>query len=185
MPPKQHPHFTMQQCSSPNSSVPFLSIPPPPQPTLSPSHTTSHPNIPTQHPSTHPSHPQCWLNATLHPTSSHSTGGCCKDKLEHEPLRYKGPVLPRALIIGSCQRQKQGMVEPLGLCWSLKKWGAVGSSSLSDCRHGYQGSQGPAGTLGDLLPNSGVGHSLQLPGNAQLGGSLCHQSTAFILQLVP
>lgn len=36
-----------------------------------------------------------------------------------------------------------------------------------------------------LLPISEAGNSLQVPGDVQLGCSLCHQTTAFIVQLVP
>lgn len=42
------------------------------------------------------------------------------------------------------------------------------------------GSPGPS-----LLPHGEVGNSLQIPGDVQLGCSLCHQPTAFIVQLVP
>lgn len=42
------------------------------------------------------------------------------------------------------------------------------------------GSTGPS-----LVPSGGMDNSLQLPGDVQLGCSLCHQPTAFIFQLVP
>lgn len=57
--------------------------------------------------------------------------------------------------------------------WRLWAWG----SGVAQTSWGFPGPS--------LVPESGAGNSLQLLHDVQLRSSLCHQLTAFIIELVP